>query len=256
MIVIVGGGICGLSIGWRLAQAGRPVTIVERGETGMAATWAAAGMLAPQVEAEHGEESLLPLILESRNMWDEFATELEQSAGMNVDYRQEGTLVVALDRDDREYLERRFEYLRGLYLDLEWLSGRDALQREPHLAPAVNAGILSPLDHQVDNRKVVAALKAAFLGAGGTLHEGCEVLNVVMAAGRASGVEVADGDISAEEVVIAAGAWSRNIGGLPDSVRPPVRPLKGQMLALQMDRAAPLIQRVVWGTGYLPGAAQ
>ena len=110
MIAIIGGGICGLGIGWRLAQAGENVTVFDRGIAGMGATWAAAGMLAPQVEAEHGEETLLPLALESRSMWKGFATELLSTTGIDVDYREEGTMVVGLDRDDAEYLENRFSY--------------------------------------------------------------------------------------------------------------------------------------------------
>ena len=84
MIAIVGGGICGLAIGWRLAQAGRPVTVFERGEAGMAATWASAGMLAAQAEAEHGEEALLPLALASRDLWPGFAAELACASGIET----------------------------------------------------------------------------------------------------------------------------------------------------------------------------
>jgi glycine oxidase len=159
--------------------------------------------------------------------------------------------VVALDRDDREELEQRHEYLTGLGLELELLTGIEARRREPHLARAVNGAIYSPLDHQVDNRKVFEALKTAYLAAGGRLCEGAEVTAIVTAAGRATGVmvgaaEIAE-EIAAEAVVLAAGAWSRNIAGLPDAVRPPVRPLKGQMLALQMPLGAALIDHVVWG---------
>src|SRR5262245_40147778 len=110
MIAIIGGGICGLGIGWYLAQAGCPVTILERGEAGRGATWAAAGMLAPQVEAEPSEEQLLQLLLESRAQWAEFARELEVASGIAVDYRTEGTLVVALDRDDAERLKFQYDF--------------------------------------------------------------------------------------------------------------------------------------------------
>ena len=116
MIVIIGGGICGLGIGWRLAQAGRAVTIIDRGEAAMAATWAAAGMLAPQAEAEHAEEALLPLAMESCRMWRSFSEELQRDTGIDVDYRSEVTLVVAVDRDDVEELEHRFTYLSDLGL--------------------------------------------------------------------------------------------------------------------------------------------
>ena len=251
MIVIVGGGICGLGIGWRLAEAGREVTVIDRGEAGKAATWAAAGMLAPHVEAEHGEQALLPLALESREMWAAFADDLKRATGIDVDYRTEGTLVVALDRDDRARLEHQREFLNGLGLAIDWLSGLEARRREPHLARAVLGAMWSPLDESVDNRLVVNALRQAFTAAGGILRENTDVLSVTTAAGRATGVVLAVGgteaEIDAEAVVIAAGAWSRNIAGLPDDLRPPVRPLKGQMLALQMAAKAPLISHVLWG---------
>lgn len=249
MIVIVGGGICGLCIGWRLAQAGQGVCVLDRGEANQQATWAAAGMLAPQVEAEHGEEALLPLAMESRALWADFAGDLQSDTGIDVDYRTEGTLVVAVDRDDREYLEHRYEYFREMGLGVEWLSGYEARQKEPYLARAVTGAIYSPLDHQVDNRKVGDALKAAYLKAGGILREHTEVDEILIRDGRTQGVRVGDEEIEAEAVVIAAGAWSRNIPGLPDPARPPVRPLKGQMVALQMPDGAPLIDHVVWGPG-------
>ena len=204
-------------------------------------------MLAPQVEAEPGEEALLPLMLESQSLWPEFASELERASGIAVGYRTEGTFVVALDRDDREKLRFRYDYLISLGRELEWLTGAEARRLEPHLARGVTAAISSPLDHQVDNRTVVEALKAAFsqvrrhadrerAGRGGADRSWAR-------ARRTRGERVID----AECVVIAAGAWSRNMPGLPDAVRPPVRPVKGQMLALQMDRAAPLATRVIWG---------
>ncbi len=247
-IAIIGAGVCGLGIGWRLAQAGRAVTVVDRAKAGQGASWAAAGMLAPQVEAEPGEEALLPLLLESRDMWEGFAAELERAAGIEVGYRDEGTLVVALDRDDREKLKFRYDYLMGLGgLSLEWLTGAEARRREPHLARGITGAIASPLDHQVDNRKVVDALRAAFLIAGGTLVEDCPVEELVHDGRRVTGLRLAERTIPAETVVLAAGAWSRNIAGVPEAARPPVRPVKGQMLALQMDARAPLTDHVIWG---------
>jgi glycine oxidase len=249
VFVIIGGGICGLGIGWRLAAAGRPVTVLERDRAGMAATWAAAGMLAPQAEAEHGEEALLPLAMESCARWRGFADELQAASGIDVDYRPEGTLVVAVDRDEREHLEHRFDYFRTLGLDMAWLSGYEVRQREPYLARSINAAIYSASDHQVDNRSVAEALKKAFVDAGGTLREGVAVDEVLLSGNRVTGVRAGEEDIAAEAVVVAAGAWSRNIPGIPEIARPLVRPLKGQMMALRMDTAAPILNHVVWGPG-------
>jgi len=249
MIVIVGGGISGLAIGWYLARAGRAVSVFERDAAGRGATWAAAGMLAAHVEAEPGEERLLPLLLESRAMWAEFGRDLEAASGLAVDYRDEGTLVVALDRDDTERLKFSYDYHRSMGLEMEWLSGAEARRLEPHLASGVAAGVFSPLDHQVDNRKAVVALKAAFVKAGGALREHAEVEEILVEDGAVRGVLVGGERVEAEAVVIAAGAWSRNLKGLPDHLRPPVRPVKGQMLSLVMPADAPLLRHVVWGPG-------
>ena len=249
MIVIVGGGICGLGIGWRLAKAGCAVTVIDRDKAAMAATWAAAGMLAPQAEAEHAEEALLPLAMESCRMWPSFADELRSESGIDVDYRTEGTLVVSLDRDDLELLEHRFTYLRDLGLNVAWLSGYEARQKEPYLSRGVSGALYSPEDHQVDNRLVGSALKACFINAGGNLLENTSVDEILINAGGVTGVRVGDQEIKAEAVVVAAGAWSRNIAGLPTEASPPVRPLKGQMLAVQMSRTAPILQQVLWGPG-------
>jgi len=249
MIAVIGGGICGLGIGWRLVQAGQEVTIFERGLAGKEATWAAAGMLAPQVEVEHGEEVLLPLALESRAMWKNFAAELFDATAIDVDYREEGTIVVGLNRDDIEHLENRMTFIEKLGLDVKWLSGHEIRKNQPHLGRSIAGGIYSGLDHQVDNRRAAIALKKAFLGAGGILKENIEVLGVMTAAGRVSGLELVDDEVRVDTVVVAAGAWSRNIMGLPEISRPPVRPLKGQMVAVQMDSKLPLIDNVIWGPG-------
>ena len=251
-IVIIGAGLSGLSIGWYLARSGAQVTVLDRGKAGQEASWAAAGMLAPQVEAEPGEEALLPLLLHSRAAWPGFAAELEAASGLSVDYRKEGTLVVAVDRDDAEALAFQRDFFLGQGLAVEWLSSREVQRKEPYLARRVTAGLYSPSDHQVDNRKVVEALKVALEAAGGQLREDCAVQEILTAAGQVSGLRTDDGEISADCVVLAAGAWSRNIAGIPEAARPPVRPVKGQMAAVQMPPENPLLRHVVWiPDGYL-----
>ena len=234
----------GLAIGWRLAAAGCSVTIFERDEAGRGASWAAAGMLAAGVETEPGELDLLALNRRSQELWPGFAAMLAQAAGMAVGLRQEGTLVVALTRDDAAQLRFNYDFQRQHGIALEWLTAGGARQREPHLHPNLAAAVFSPADHQVDNRLVVQALRRAFLGAGGTLREHAAVETVELAAGRAVGVRVSGERHAAEIVVLAAGAWSAQVGGLPEKL--PVRPVKGQMLALRMDPAAPLVRHVVW----------
>ncbi len=245
-VAIVGAGVCGLGIGWRLAEAGCHVDIFERGAAGRGATWAAGGMLAAGLEAEPGEERLYELTRLAQERWPGFARELEAAAGIDVEYRAEGTLVVALTRDDVELLRFNYEFQTGLGVELEWLTGAEARRREPHLKPGIAAAVFSPADHQVENRKLGIALKVAYLRAGGRLHENTEVTALDIEAGRARGLWLGGTRHVADVVVLAAGAWSPDLAGLPAAVRPPVRPVKGQMLALQMDPAAPLIEHVVW----------
>jgi glycine oxidase len=243
---VIGAGVIGLGIAWRLAQAGCAVTVFDRGEAGHGASWAAAGMLAAAVETEPGEEPLLPLALESQRLWPDFARELEAAADISVNYRDEGTLVVALNRDDAAQLHHSYEFQKGLGLDLHWLSAAEARHREPHLKPGIAAAVWSPRDHQVENRDLGRALAIAARRAGVELVEHCAVREVLFKGGRAAGAVSERGREPAEIVVLAAGAWSREIGGIPPAYLPPVRPIKGQMLALQMDPAAPLLRHVVW----------
>jgi glycine oxidase len=201
-------------------------------------------MLAAGCELEPGELDLLALNRRSQELWPGFAAMLEQAAGVPVGLRQEGTLVVALTRDDAAQLRFNYDFQRQHGVVLEWLTGGAARQREPHLNPNLAAAIFSPADHQVDNRLLVEALRRAYLASGGLLREHAPVEAIDVSGGRATGVRVAGERHPADVVVLAAGAWSGQVGGLPGKL--PVRPVKGQMLALRMDPAAPLIGHVVW----------
>ncbi|MFY8093248.1 MAG: glycine oxidase ThiO [Niveispirillum sp.] len=243
-IAIIGGGIIGMSVGWRLAQAGASVDIFDRGTAGQGATRAAAGMLAAGVEAEPGEQPLLPLCLESQTRWPGFAAELETLTGLPVGLRREGTLVVASTRDEVELLRANYEFQRGLGLDLVWLTGAAAKEKEPFLNPRTAAGVFSARDGQVDNRLASAALRSALQKTGARLHEGVDVTGLDVQGGRIGGVVLGDRIVAADQVVLAAGAWSRLVPG--QASPPPVRPVKGQMMSLAMDPANPLLTHVVW----------
>ena len=248
-VVIIGAGIIGLGIAWRLAPRAS-VTVFDRGKAGAGASHAAGGMLAACCEAEPGEEALVALGRDSQARWPAFAAEIERASGVDVELRREGTLVLALTADDQAEIAHRLEFQRRLDLPLEWLTAAATREREPHLAGKIAGALFSPQDHQVDNRKLAAALRIAAEAAGATIHEHRPVKEIVVQGGRAKGVALEDGSIAAADIVVlAAGAWSRTIGGLPPDRRPPVRPVKGQMLALQMDAAAPLLNHVLWAPG-------
>ena len=248
-VAIIGAGVIGLAIAWRLAQRGAKVTIFDKGVAGSGASHAAAGMLAAHLEAEPREENLVALNRASQALWPAFAEEIEAATGMSVGLRAEGTLLLALTGDDQSRLKHVLAFQQSLGLPLEWLTTAEVRRREPHLTPSITGAIFSPQDHQVDNRAVAAALRAAVLKADVTLREQAAVEQVVTNDGRVTGVGVAGETVAADIVILAAGAWSRGISGLPISALPPVRPVKGQMLALRMDPKAPLLTHVVWAPG-------
>ncbi|MYG07533.1 glycine oxidase ThiO [Candidatus Poribacteria bacterium] len=234
-IIIIGGGVIGLGIGWQLAKAGAAVTIYERAEVGRAASWAAAGMLAPLAEAHSEEPELLKLGCESLDRYPQLTAELEADAEMSIGYRVEGTLIVGLEPDDTHQLRHIYEAQQHLRLDVNWLNGREARDLEAALSPRVTAAIHCASDYQVDNRRMVTALQRAYEGSGGVLHEKSGIERVVIKDGIANGVQ-AHGDFQeADIVILSAGCWSAQIAGIPDAILPPVRPVKGQMLALQME---------------------
>ena len=246
MISIIGAGICGLSIGWYLAKAGKKVQIFDQGKAGQKASWASAGMLASNIESEPGEEKLLPLLLESRSLWGEFAKALEKDSSIPISISANGTLAVALNSDDKKIIEHAFEYKKSLGLDLELLSGKEVRKIEPHLSPKVCLGMYSLSDSFIDSRLVLKALKIAFSNAGGRLHENSKIEEVLIKNGGVKGVISNGKKISSSFVVIAAGAWSGKIKGILEKIQLPVRPVKGQMLLVRMQKSNLFLKHAVW----------
>lgn len=247
-VVIVGAGVIGLSIGWELARSGHAVQVFDRGEAGREASWLSAGMLAPQVEMGYEDEAIYTLGRESMRRWPGFVKALEAGSGLSVDYRTEGILHVADDRDATEALQRQFDFQKSQGLDVEWLTGAEAREVEPFLAPRLPGAVFCKSDHQVDNRLLVDALIRALHKSGGLLREYTPVKSIAPDETMPA-VILGDGSrIEASRVILSSGAWSRTIEGLEPEDRPPVRPVKGQMLQLQM--ALPFdLRHVVWGPG-------
>ncbi len=231
-VVVVGAGLAGLGVAWRLAQRGRRVVVLEAGEVGRGASWAAAGMLAPSAEIGFEELDLYALGQESLRRWPGFARELAQASGIDPGYRDTGTLVVADDRDSARALRRLFAFQTEHGVPVDWLSGDQAADLEPLLSPRLPAAIFSPDDHQVDPRAVVQALRQSAERTGVEVREHCRVERLELVASPRLVVEGGE-PLEARAVVLAAGVWSREVGGLAAEL--PIRRVKGQALALRMD---------------------
>ncbi|WP_328957161.1 glycine oxidase ThiO [Kitasatospora purpeofusca] len=245
-VLVVGGGIIGLVVAWQTARRGLGVTVLDPAPGGGAAQ-VAAGMLAPVTELQYGEEPLLRLGMASNERWAAFAAELTgASGGLDTGYRQCGTLAVALDSDDREELRELHAFHRRLGLDSQWLTGREARRLEPMLAPGVRGGLHVTGDHQVDGRRLAAALVRACERAGAVLRR-AEAAELLVEDDRATGVRLTDGTaLTAGQVVLAAGSRSHLLPGLPPGVLPAIRPVKGQVLRLRVPAAyRPFLSRNV-----------
>jgi glycine oxidase len=226
-LTIVGAGVIGLSCAWRAAQAGVAVTVLDPAPAS-GASWVAGGMLAPVTEAWPGEEELLELGVAAVQGWPTFAAELEAAAGRPAGLRTDGTIVAATGAGDRAELDSLAGFLARLGRDVERLSGWELRRLEPALGPDVRGGLSVPGDLAVDNRVLLAALRAAAERAGVRVVERA-VRAVLDDGGRVTGVRTDSGDVEAETVLVAAGAHS---AALHPALHGLVRPVKGEILRI------------------------
>lgn len=246
-VTIIGGGVIGLVSAWRAAQHGMRVTVIDPAPGGGAAQ-VAAGMLAAVTELHYGEETLLALNLESARRYPSFAAELTEASDQTIGYQARGTLSVALDADDRAHLRELHALQQRCGLQAEWLGGRDCRRLEPMLAPGVQGGLRVDGDHQTDPRLLSRALLTACERAG-VLFVRQRVARLTVRGDRATGVVLDDGrEEASDQVVLAGGSESGRLAGVPEEVRPAVRPVKGQVLRLRMPTAhgrRPFLSRTV-----------
>lgn len=239
-VAVIGGGVIGLACARALALRGAEVALYERDTPGRAASWVAGGMLAATLESGESVDGLQAMLHESLARWDDYAAALEAESGVSISLRREGLLRVG---DDLAALREEQEKLSGRGR-LEWLDGEALRRLEPHLRGA--GALFAPDDHHVDNRRLVIALAQACVAAGVAIHEYASVDEVLIRGGRAVGVSVDGQVMPADAVVVAAGAWAAALGLAPFAH---IVPVKGQILALQMDPLAPVLRHVVWGSG-------
>lgn len=240
-LVVVGGGVIGLTCAWRAAQRGARVAVVERSRPPAGATRVAAGMLAPVGELAFGEPALLELTMAAAEMYPGFVAELEAASELSTGYRRDGALHVALDRDEAAELRRVHELQRSLGLGAEWLPPRRCREVEPGLTPSFNGGVHAPREGSVDPRALVGALLAAAAAERVEVLTETGVETALREGERIVGVRTERGEeLRAGATVLAAGAWSGQAEWLPEAARPPVRPVKGQILELRArDGAVP-----------------
>ena len=251
-MVVIGGGVIGLSVAWRAAQRGLTVTVADP-DPGKGASYAAAGMITPVSEAAYAERELYRLGVAAQQQYAAFTAELTRATGLPTGYRQSGTLQVAFDSDDLAVLGEYRDLQESFGVTVQPLTGRECRAAEPLLGPSVRGGLLAPDDASVDPRLLTSALLMAATGAGVRLIRSAAV-EVTSTAGQADGAVLADGTgLRADWVVLAAGWRSGALAGLPQEAMPPVRPVKGQILRLRPGPGGPpggppgLLNRTVRG---------
>lgn len=225
-VLVVGGGIVGLACARELARAGMKVELLERRSAGAEASLAAAGMLSPLAETLPGP--LLDACRASRDLWLSWAPALEKETGLGIEHDTSGTLLVALDDPDEAWLDRVAAEARQTGEPVEEIDGAALSRWVPDVSPGVRRSILLPGEHRVDNVQACTVLAIAAQKAGAVLTYGAEVERIERA-GLGVRVVTRNRDIQAGLLVLAAGAWSGTISGLPPL---PVRPVRGQMLML------------------------
>jgi glycine oxidase len=238
-VVIVGAGIVGSTIARALARAGRRVRVLEKSIPGAEASSVAAGILAPLVEHDAGP--LRALGVRSREQYAQLAPILAAETGIDIGFVRSGVMRVALDAPQAAALH----VPEGT--EAKRLDGDEARRREPGLSPAVVAAIDLPLEAQVEAPRVLRAMVASAERAGAHFTSGAAVRGLVHRGGRVIGVDTDQGEVHAEHVVVAAGAWTSLVPGLPSIYARAVRPVRGQVVRAELR--ASLARRIVFAEG-------
>jgi glycine oxidase len=226
-VVIVGGGVIGLTIARSLALRGvRDICLLERSSIGSEASFAAAGMLAPQAEAD-SRDNLFELLCQGRDLYPTFASALKEETGIDIELDTTGTLYLAFTEDDQREIDERYEWQIHAGLPLEKLTPDDAQIIEPCIASKISGALRFPLDIQVENRRLLSALANSVAQLGVHVLSGINVESVQTTNYRVKGVESSHGIIPCSAVVIAAGAWTSFISS---TIK--VEPVRGQMICL------------------------
>ncbi|MBI4209126.1 MAG: glycine oxidase ThiO [Deltaproteobacteria bacterium] len=248
-VLIIGGGIIGLSIARRLAMDGVSVEIFDRQQPGMEASWAAAGMLAPQMEVE-GPGPFLDLCLWSRDLYLDFVKGLQEDSGISIPYNAEGMVSIALTEEDETGLRERYAWQKRAGLPVEWLSAPAIRERVPTVTSDLRGGLFFPGHHRLDHRQIIRALLVDLQKRGVKTSWGVAAHSILVQRSKAIGVETSQGSRCVGKVVVAAGSWSSQLQYPNEEIRPKVRPIRGQVVSVEY-RGAPFPYSLFSSVGYL-----
>jgi glycine oxidase len=230
-VVIVGGGVVGAALAWRLAKDGRSVVLLERGEIGREASWAAGGILTPVHLADY-PPALSALCDASAKLYPDLVRELRDDSGVDVEYRVCGFLIVERNDEEAGHTAQLEAFKRGAGLPVERL-GLDALRElQPGLSSDVRGGLLLPDIAQIRNPRLAVAFAEAARKKGVDVRPNVQVTGFLRVPGRVNGVRTTQGDVYAGTTVIASGAWSGDVLK-PLGLALAVKPIKGQILLTQ-----------------------
>src|SRR5215213_10183961 len=207
-VVVIGGGVIGLTIARALALQGvRDVCLIERGSLGGEASFAAAGMLLPQVEAD-AQDEFFNLACQSRDLYPAFAAALREETGIDVELDTTGTLYLALAENDQEEIEKRYEWQTRAGLNVELFGAAEARELEPCISESTLGALRFPKDIQVENRRLLSALANSVKNLGVEIVTQTSVDSLIIAGNRVHAVQTSRGRVNCSTVVIAAGSWS------------------------------------------------
>lgn len=251
-ILIVGGGVIGLSLARELKTRGAArIVVLERNPAcGQESSSAAAGMLAPQAEAD-APDDFFRLCAASRDLYPQFAENLLAETGIDIELERAGTLYLAFTETDSEEIEKRFFWQTKAGLRVEHLTATEIRQREPFVSPDVREGLFFPDDWQVENRLLLHALKKFAAENRIEIAANVEIKNLTVENGKVTGAETNGRRFVAPTVILATGAWTSFIkiaAGAP--LLPEIKPVRGQIIVFRTFKQ--LIFRVIYSPqGYL-----
>ena len=243
-VLVIGGGVIGLGIARKIHIRGvRGITVLERDHVGRGASWAAAGMLAPNAETEEIDD-FYTFCVRSNELYPRFAADLLDETGIDIELDDHGTLYLAFSPEDQAEIERRYRKQRDAGIEVERLTRREVRSIEPNVAGAVCEGLYFRGDGQVENRKLLAALAAYAENSGISIRENTTVDSLIIDDGRVTGVQCGAEQIHADRTILATGAWSSLIKFGDERVPFDIKPIRGQIVCFSPEGR--LINRVIY----------